>query len=288
MELLLNEKSLDGQFDSVDEFYATLPEMSRNLKILQKLGISLLKHSTLYQRKITGDCTLFDLRNSNGKVAPQYRDQLRQWKRELSLLMLNPPYWDLEQAGEMTDLDETESRDSLTEAALRRMDVLSFAHEFYRDVVLDVDCGGGIVSVGSAVSTAYLLDMLLQKDGLDILNYLKLQYGQGRIVLDYLDVETDSAAGMQKSEWKEAMDAMRRFDEAESWEEIRHDRFFDYKSYKPKSRKDDYFSNTGFAGRQIDKFRCGQHSQVRCFGYREQDKFYVLAMERDHSISDTG
>lgn len=33
-ELLLNEKSLDGQFESMEAFYETLPVMSRNLKIL--------------------------------------------------------------------------------------------------------------------------------------------------------------------------------------------------------------------------------------------------------------
>lgn len=36
------------------------------------------------------------------------------------------------------------------------------------------------------------------------------------------------------------------------------------------------------------KFRCGEHSQVRCLEYREEEQFYVLRVERDHSISDHG
>lgn len=45
MELLLNEKSLDGQFTNLDDFYEVLPVMSSNLRILRKYGIPLLKHS---------------------------------------------------------------------------------------------------------------------------------------------------------------------------------------------------------------------------------------------------
>ncbi len=36
----------------------------------------------------------------------------------------------------------------------------------------------------------------------------------------------------------------------------------------------------GFGEKDIDKFRCGQHSQVRCFGYREGEKFHILMVER--------
>ena len=52
MEILLNEKSLEGQFPDLDSFYETLPVMSKNLKILRTLEIPLLKHSSLYSRKI--------------------------------------------------------------------------------------------------------------------------------------------------------------------------------------------------------------------------------------------
>ena len=75
-ELLLNEKSLDGQFESMEAFYETLPVMSRNLKILQHSDMILQKHSSLYKRKITPDFTLFDLQNKSGKVAPDQRDKV--------------------------------------------------------------------------------------------------------------------------------------------------------------------------------------------------------------------
>lgn len=281
MELLLNEKSLDGQFSSLDEFYKSLPEMSRNLKILKREGIALLKHSTLYQRKITDDMTIFDLQNSKDKVAPIYRDQVRQWKRELSALTMSPPYWDSEDNMNGADISE----DSLTEAALRRTDVLSFLHKDYTDVSVKVTCQGQKISVRSAVTTAYLADILYQRNVIDTLSFLKYRYGRRKIMMDYLDSNTNSVKLLQKTEINEVMAALDRF-ESMSWKEILEDRFFYYKSYKPKG--ENYFASTEFSHRQIDKFRCGQHSQVRCFGYRKDDRFYVLMIERDHSVSDTG
>ncbi len=281
MELLLNEKSLDGQFARVEEFYKTLPEMSRNLKALKKLEIPLLRHSTLYQRKITAEMTLFDLKSSKDNIAPEYRDQVRQWKRELSALVMNPPFWDIEKGME-------EEADSLQEAALRRMDVLSFDHEEYRDVSVCVTCHGEKKFVKSAVSFGYLTELLWQKGVLNCLDYLKMRFANGRVVLDNLDKEKDSVSRLQKSEIEEILEALERFNSALSWDEIQQDRFFYYKSYKPASKKADYFAGTEFGKKNIDKFRCGQHSQVRCFGYREEDRFYILMVERDHSVSDTG
>ena len=47
-EILLNEKSLDGQFENMEDFYQTLPVMSRNLKMLRDNQVILQKHSSLY------------------------------------------------------------------------------------------------------------------------------------------------------------------------------------------------------------------------------------------------
>ena len=140
----------------------------------------------------------------------------------------------------------------------------------------------------SAVSFGYLTELLWQKGVLNCLDYLKMRFANGRVVLDNLDKEKDSVSRLQKSEIEEILEALERFNSALSWDEIQQDRFFYYKSYKPASKKADYFAGTEFGKKNIDKFRCGQHSQVRCFGYREEDRFYILMVERDHSVSDTG
>ena len=98
MEILLNEKSLDGQFDSLETFFKTLPEMSRNMKILKEKNLLLYKHSSLYSRNVTKEMTLMDLQNSRGNIIPVYRDEIRKWKRDLSEMTTSPPFWEIGRA----------------------------------------------------------------------------------------------------------------------------------------------------------------------------------------------
>lgn len=277
MEFLLNEKSLDGQFMNLDDFFETLPEMSRNLKILRQRGMTLWKHSTLYTRKVTADMTLHDFSIRKGNVNPLIKDKLTLWKRELSKLTNDPPFWDSE---------ETESADSIAEAARRNANLLSFPHTEYQDIQLEVVWKGKIKQIESVVTTKFLAELLKQKQNIDTDTYLKMRFATGRIHMDYLDNEIASVDDLEKSELEEAVIALERFEKA-SWEEIQRDRFFCYKSYKA-SRRNNPFADAICGEKQIDKFRCGQHSQVRCFGYREGEDFYVLAFERDHSLSDEG
>ncbi len=279
MELLLNEKSLEGQFADIEEFYDTLPDMIRNLKILRERNIILYKHSSLYSKKITDTMTLFDLQNSKGNIVPRYRDQVRQWKSELSKLTNEPPFWNVE---------EQNAEDSVLEAARRDTDVISFKHAKYQDVELPVFVEGKDKVVCSAVSTRYFLDILRERKEIDTLYFLRKRYAGKRLRLEMLDKETESVRYLQKAEIDELVTALDRFEAMDSWNDICKDNFFYYKSYKPASKKEDYFAQTCFADKTIDKFRCGKHSQIRCFGYREDEVFYVLMIERDHSVSDTG
>ena len=70
MEILLNEKSLDGQFDSLETFFKTLPEMSRNMKILKEKNLLLYKHSSLYSRNVAKEMKLMDQQNTRGNIIP--------------------------------------------------------------------------------------------------------------------------------------------------------------------------------------------------------------------------
>lgn len=277
-ELLLNEKSLDGQFGSLEEFYDTLPEMSRNLKVLKETDVILQKHTSIYQQKISGNVTLYDLSNKKGNVAPEYRAKMTQWKRQLSNLMCMP-FWN-----EEIENDE----DSILEAARRGTNVLSFLHERYNDVVLDVFCEDKPCKVRSSVSTGHLVEGMFQKKYIDRLDYIKNKYQDGRIRMNYIDTEIDTVNVLEKKEFEELLEGLERFQAALTWEDIMRDRFFDYKRYQPSSRKRDAFAKGMFSNKHIDKFRCGQHSQVRCFGYREEDLFYVILIERDHRYSDHG
>ncbi len=278
MEILLNEKSLDGQFDSLEAFFKTLPEMSRNMKILKERNLILYKHSSLYARTVTNELSLMDLQNSKGNILPEYRDVLRKWKRDLSMLTTSPPFWDTE---------SQKCEDSISEAARCNTDVISFQHPDYEDKELKVvDSDNNTHIVYSSVTTNHLLTILLMRKVIDFLYFLRTRYTGKRLVLEQLDME--SVKKLQKSELVELTQALDRFESMDSWRDICIDPFFYYKSYQPVSKKKNYFANMGFGEKDIDKFRCGQHSQVRCFGYREGEKFHILMVERDHSVSDTG
>lgn len=244
MELLLNEKSLDGQFKELEDFYQVLPDMSRNLKILRQKQVSLLKHSALYSRKITQDMTILDLQNRKGNVSPLHRDKVKKWKRELSSLIMEPPFWDME---------SSEQIDSLQEAARRQTDVLSFPHPDYQDRILLISYKDIAVPVKSAVTTKYLLELLFQHKTLDVLEFLKLRYTEGRLRMDFLDMGIKNISALQKAEIEELLIALERF-EAEPWSELQKDNFFCFKSYQPSSKKKNYFLNTDFEEKKLTNF----------------------------------
>lgn len=277
-ELLLNENSLDGQFQSINDFYNTLPEMSENLQILSRCGIGLLKHSSLYSRKITKELTLYDLANRRDKIAPLHRDKVLRWKRRLFQLITAPPFWDSE-SGECSPE---------MEAARRSTDLLSFSHSKYEDICLELDYHDKKCFVYSCVSTGYLLQRLFALKWIDRVTYLKHNFKTKKIRMDYIDSAMESIRILEKNEFDELLVGLLHFEQAVSWEEITHDRFFNYKEYHPAGNKKNVFSTGVSEGKKIDKFRCGQHSQIRCFGFREKDCFYVITVERDHHLSDKG
>ena len=60
----------------------------------------------------------------------------------------------------------------------------------------------------------------------------------------------------------------------------------EYKKYTPAEKKKNWFLGRKYSGKTIMKFRFS--GAMRCFGYRKGDRFRVLRLERDHTISDNG
>lgn len=185
--IILNEKSLDGQFVGVDEFCETLPVMSRNFEAIRQAKLVLLKHSSLYQRKITRSVTLLDMRNKGHVLAPGARDYMRQWKRELSFLMDAPPFW---------DADMAESHDSLTEAAKRDVDTLAFLHREYKDCIKLVEYQGKSCKVRSSYGTEYLVEGMYERGYLDEVQYVKMRFQSGRLRME--NIQEDDIRALEK------------------------------------------------------------------------------------------
>lgn len=142
-ELYINEKSLDGQFQSFEEFLDNSLNFVRCLEWFRKSGTSwrILKKSNLYTSKITKEQHFYDLRSYRVSSEKNTNDILRKLKSSLLLLQNDPPFWDVEnivQNGEyyLDGINITGS--SIAEAIAKDGAVLSFNHRLYHDIDLKV------------------------------------------------------------------------------------------------------------------------------------------------------
>lgn len=292
MELLLNEKSLTGQFSDALAFYNTLPDFIECLKILEQFKVSLHKSVSFYQSMITKELSVRELANRKDKVPPTERDKVREFKRRLYQLQAQEPFWDAQMETVCQNLEacyyangEEVSATSVAEAAVRGGALLSFQQQEYGDCVVLVTEKLNQFQVPSAQSAPYLAEVLFDGRLIEIEDFLYFHYKGTKLRFDLMDKKLGIAL-LEPKELETAQEAFSRFC-SETWDEIAKDRYFYYKQYQP-SNQDNWFKNTEYQEKTIHKFRCGMHSQIRCFGFRENDFFYVLRMERDHSISDNG
>ena len=91
---------------------------------------------------------------------------------------------------------------------------------------------------------------------------------------------------LEREEFDGLIKSLKKFVEHESWESIALDDGLEYKKYTPKNDEKNWFRGLKYSGQTIMKFRFS--SKMRCFGYRKENKFMVLRLERDHSISENG
>ena len=284
-KIYLNELSLDGQFGSIEEFLDSCIPLMKCLKFLKENKRNVYKHSTFYQQRITKDISWNDLRGVRS-------DKARKLKSLLLSTTDTPPFWDLDEelkqdlTANYTWNGKEITATSIAEAAEEDGILLSFLHDSYRDILLPV-CKNGenLKEVGSAVSLNYLSEQLWQKNEIDIHKYVKARYDGTRLNFSMLEEEY-GFVNFEKEELRDCFQTFDKFVEHENWEEVAKDRGLYYKKYSPQSAEKDWFRQEQYQDKEIYKFRCG--NPKRCFGYREEDTFYVLRMERDHKISDYG
>lgn len=285
-KIYLNELSLAGQFKDMEGFLDASIPLMKCLKLIQKHQGKIYKQSTFYKRTITrSGKTLNDLRGV-------YGDKARKLKSLLLGTTDSPPFWDTEenrtqdQAADYICNGEKVGETSIAEAAENQAMLLSFLHSEYEDRNLKVLKNGKLLaSVASAVNPAYLAEELWKNRQIIIKEFLCVKYDGTRLNFTKLDEEY-GLEQFEAVELKECLEAFQRFVSHDNWNDILTDRSLCYKKYSPSEKEKDWFNRTEYRDYAIDKFRCG--NPKRCFGYRENDVFYVLRMERDHSISDNG
>lgn len=289
-EMFINEASLEGQYTDIEEFLEKNTQFIICLNWLRKHPDvwRVLKKSSLYDTKITREKKFHDLKGYRVNTEKSTNDLLRKLKIEFTRIEEEPPFWDMEniiQSGCYVVEGQDITNTSLAEAAAREQQVLSFAHERYLDRRLEVLNGLEKKTVDSIHTMRYMAKSSFAQKKIDADTFVKLYFLGTRIIFSKLEEEYGLNL-LEKDEIDDCIRNFERFSQAESWEDIYHDRTLVFKEYTPSSDKDNWFRNSPYREKTIYKFRC--INPKRCFGYRQGDVFYALRIERNHKISDNG
>ena len=142
-EVFINESSLEGQYEDVEEFLEKNTEFLKCVNWFRKHSEvwKIWKKSTLYDADITKDKKFYQLRGYKVNTDKSTNDLMRKMKITLSQIEEEPPFWDLEQIKQV-GIYKVDNRDitgtSLAEAAARESFVVSFYNIFYLDCVLKI------------------------------------------------------------------------------------------------------------------------------------------------------
>ena len=283
MEFLLNEKSLEGQFDSITSFLMSIKPVIKNIELIHKSNMPIYKTTDFYNCKITKNKKLCDLKNC------EYAEELLRLKLSLDREIYDKPQWDMEPFHDLYEEfmwnKENVTTTSLAEAAIRNGALLSFYMEVFKDKILEISNEQNTYYVNSIYTRQYLVEKYRDQMKIEPEEYLKIICEDTRIDCSTLE-EKYGAKILEKDEFDSLITTLNKFINHESWETIAIDDGLEYKKYTPKEKKKNWFVGSKYSGKTIMKFRFSD--TMRCFGYRKGDKFKILRLERDHTISNNG
>lgn len=284
MEFVLNEKSLDGQFESVEAFLKSIENNVKCFHIIEADGNNRIsKTQNFYECAVTSDEKIRDLR------AYKCADVLFDFELKLEQVIYSLPHWDENPAHDLSAVYMYEGEDvtatGMAEAAEKDRVLISFALDKYIDRELTVYKNLDAASIYSIYSPRYLVETVGSRLNLSRDDMLKIRYQNTRIDCSTIE-HRFGAEQLEKDEFAEVISSMDKFVSHESWDTIAIDDGLKYKKYTPNSSKNNWFTGSMYQQKTIMKFRAG--SVLRIFGYRKGDRFKVLRIERDHVHSNHG
>ncbi|MCM1174276.1 MAG: hypothetical protein NC341_04405 [Blautia sp.] len=282
MDFILNEESLKGQFDSIQSFLESLDSNVKCFKLIHKnCENNIYKTSDFYKCYITRDKQISDLK------AEPCNDSLMRFQIQLDEEIRTAPYWDEDPEHDISKAyywnGEDISATSIAEAARRNVPLLSFKSELFTDCRLDVSFESEEYSIASIYSPQYLAGHFSKELSLDGDDLLKIRYEGTLIDCTFLEKKYGSSI-LEKNEYCSLLSSLDKFIQL-SWNDIEKDDGLEYKKYKPSS-KENWFRNSPFCQQTIMKFRFSD--VLRAYGYRHDNRFRLLRLERDHKKSDKG
>ena len=281
MEVLINELSLEGQYFSVNNFLSD--GLSVFINVLDEISISnniLLKKYDFYSSKITKEKTLHDI--LVGNISREY-DQIRKFKRKLAMLF-EEPFWEDDKKHSDDDtylFDNVKiNGSSLAESCERDKVVVSFLHSKFKILKIPVLKNQDEISVDNLYDEFHFLELIRSRKELSFEEYARLKFADTKLNFSLIDDKLGFALLNTTAEENAFLSSFDKFIKMK-WDDILKDDGFDYKTYKGHDIFERKYSN-----KNVCKFRTSQ--RYRCFGFRENDTFFVIRFESDHKLSDRG
>ena len=164
MEILINELSLHGQFETIDDFVSVA--VKPLLLLLQQIDFErdvLLKTYNLWSADVTATVTLGDV--FSGSYS-RTNDEIRKSKRQLAAL-LGDPYWEDDRKHNAPDTYLYNAVSvfgcSLAESCEREKVVMSFISSKFDSTMLFVTKNSDSISVDNLFDSIHLYDLVRRK-----------------------------------------------------------------------------------------------------------------------------
>jgi len=278
-DILINELSLNGQFNSVNEFIdGALIKFNALLNEIKGPNVLLYKNHLFYESKITGDTTIYNI--LVGTISRQY-DEIRKMKSGL-VCLFEEPYWENNQKHSPDTfylfMENCVTGQSLAEACERDRIVISFTHPDFSSGTLLVLKEKTEITIDNPVNGIDYIEIAYNKNIINCEEYCKKKFKGDK--LDFSKINPKESFNLlSKKDENLFIDGFRKFTEL-TWPQINVDDALDFKEYN------DNKGHFKSINKKIHKFRISRKN--RCFGYIEQGIFYVLLFDLTHDLSDDG
>lgn len=239
MDILLNERSLCGQFDDIYSFLDSVKSVIRCIELIhENSDIAIYKTANFYDCRVTKDKKLCDLKECG------LTEELLRLKLSLDNEIYEKPYWDYEPIHNISKKffwnDEDVSATSLAEAAIKGDLLVSFFLEMFRDKVLTISSEDKIYLVDSIYTPQYLVKNYSTLLHINRKKYLQVLYENTRIDCSTIEEGYDAEI-LQEYEFEALIKSFNKFVEHESWDSIALDTGLRYKRYSPSDKKKNWF-----------------------------------------------
>lgn len=288
MNCVLNESSLHGQYSNFDDFISSGGKnLSDILCELRELDFCILyKKSELYTAQVAPGLNFYQVFSDKSK---RNSDELKRIKSVLASLQ-NNPFWDskpMQNTSCLYSLVNDSKVDvtgtGIAEAYERNACLVSFSPSCYcfSPVIVEKDAADEKM-IENVWRLEQFVDNVFNKGLMTPDEYFAARYSTrfnfSRIKKNYgFNLVDNANVGLFNA-------AFKKFEKL-TWSQIKEDNGLDYKEFTKNKNTKGFFSNDEWS-KGVKKFRV--NDKIRCFGYVENNVFYLLRIDLDHKLSDLG